>query len=73
MYALIAQLDRVHGYEPWGREFESLWARFLYFSLIFTLQLSDERDSKKHFKWHLSERVSYVSSLNYQISIENLE
>ncbi len=25
-YALIAQLDRVFGYEPKGRGFESLWA-----------------------------------------------
>ena len=26
-YAPIAQLDRVPGFEPGGREFESLWAR----------------------------------------------
>ena len=25
-YAPVAQLDRVHGYEPWGRGFESLLA-----------------------------------------------
>ena len=29
-YAPVAQLDRVLGYEPSGREFESLQARHLY-------------------------------------------
>ena len=29
-YAPIAQLDRVPGYEPGGREFESLWAHHLF-------------------------------------------
>ena len=29
MSAPIAQLDRVIGYEPIGREFESLWVRHL--------------------------------------------
>lgn len=24
----VAQLDRAHGYEPWGQEFESLRARY---------------------------------------------
>ena len=28
-HAPIAQLDRVPGFEPGGREFESLWARHI--------------------------------------------
>jgi hypothetical protein len=33
-YAPVAQLDRVTGFEPVGREFESLWARQLSFLLL---------------------------------------
>ncbi len=29
MYAPVAQLDRVPGFEPGGREFESLRARYI--------------------------------------------
>ena len=45
IYAPVAQLDRVPGYEPGGREFESLRARHLLTRNYFQAPLSGEIDS----------------------------
>ena len=50
-YALVAQLDRVFGYEPKGRGFESLRARHVvasYVSLATTFYASHEKSSRAH-------------------------
>ena len=45
IYAPVAQLDRVPGYEPGGREFESLRARHLLIRNDFQALLAGEIDS----------------------------
>ena len=43
-YACVAQLDRVPGYEPGGRRFESFHTRHLSFSDVSMARAVDPRD-----------------------------
>ena len=53
-YAPVAQLDRVGGFEPLGREFESLRVRQLFTlkALQALLALDSSRFSKEQFSTH---------------------
>ncbi len=51
-YAPVAQLDRVRGYEPRGREFESLRARHKIKHLRPTIAL------------HLSHKIAFIPQMN---------
>jgi hypothetical protein len=46
--APVAQLDRVPGYEPGGREFESLRARHLYFSPLLHFSVKFDPPPRPH-------------------------
>src|SRR3569832_205813 len=47
-FAPIAQLDRALGFEPRGREFESLWAHHFTIRLRWFPSCAGERDRRNH-------------------------
>lgn len=57
-HAPVAQLDRVSGYEPGGREFESLRARKINKSIRYHPSLMESfRDTKKFSSIHLKTQL----------------
>ena len=67
MFALLAQLDRVFGYEPKGRGFESLIARHNVGAKFALLRFSLTRKTSACFLApHLSQKGSFASAIRLQ-------
>ena len=79
--APVAQLDRVSGYEPEGREFESLQARQLSPSTDFLVRARRDSAPALHVLWaglrlspqdtssYVATRFPPLSSITYSLSI----